>query len=162
MSATTEDSTTDDSTSTPRNSTEIWSTRVQRELLALTTGNESEASKEESVGLLPPFITLKEHNLNIADGICVLSFLIEIPNVDTTATTTDSEEQDTVLKITVLLNVSLEKLPDGKGVDPSATAYPFQEPNAVLSSGADYFPEGSTIKDGTFLPLIAIGRRVCT
>ena len=57
---------------------EIWSTRVQRELLALTTDNAPEQDKKDTQGVLPPFMTVKEHQLDIGAGTCVVSFLVEI------------------------------------------------------------------------------------
>lgn len=57
---------------------EIWSTRVQRELLALTTENAPEQDKKDTHGVLPPFMKVKDHQLDIAAGICVVSFLVEI------------------------------------------------------------------------------------
>lgn len=57
---------------------EIWSTRVQRELLALTTDNAPEQDKKDTQGVLPSFITVKEHTLDIASGTCVVSFVVEI------------------------------------------------------------------------------------
>ena len=55
--------------------TEIWSTRLQRELLALTTDNASEEAKDEVTGVLPPFVTVKDHQLDITKGDCAVSFL---------------------------------------------------------------------------------------
>lgn len=134
---------------------EIWATRVQRELLALTTGNESESSKDERVGLLPQFITLKEHSLNINDGTCIVSFLIEIApgkageeGVDAPAVSEGEES----FKITVTLDASLEKDAEGK-VDITSPAYPFLQPKAILTSGASCFPSGSTVKDGDCLAI---------
>ena len=63
---------------------EIWSTRLQRELVALTTsrdgGAETNASpaKENDIGLLPPFVAMKEHTLEIEKGICTVSFLVTV------------------------------------------------------------------------------------
>lgn len=54
---------------------EIWSTRVQRELLALTSEGNDEKGE---VAMLPPFITVKEHTLDIAKGLCKIAFLIEV------------------------------------------------------------------------------------
>jgi hypothetical protein len=38
---------------------EIWSTRLQKELLALTTDNATEQETKEVAGILPPFIRIK-------------------------------------------------------------------------------------------------------
>lgn len=60
-------------------SEEIWSTRLQRELLALTTTDDE---SKKNIGVLPPFITVKEHSLDIAEGKCAVSFTIEVDTVD--------------------------------------------------------------------------------
>jgi len=73
---------------------EIWSTRLQRELLMLSSpssssesenaidedSNEKEAPTSSSgdVGLLPPFVSLKEHNFDIVKAMCSVTFQIEI------------------------------------------------------------------------------------
>ena len=119
------------SSSEQRNA-EIWSTRLQRELLALTAGGAEDTADVAAV--LPPFITLLTHELDIANGVCTVSFDIHVP--------TTLEE-----KIVVLLDVSLHHKPDGS-VNAAAPAYPFQQPTVILQSGASCFPEGSTIKNG--------------
>mmetsp|Transcript_4663 Transcript_4663/g.6612 ORF Transcript_4663/g.6612 Transcript_4663/m.6612 type:complete len:649 (-) Transcript_4663:441-2387(-) len=55
---------------------EIWSTRVQRELVALTSENVE--GKNNDIGELPAFLKVKEHTLNIEQGICRVSFLVAI------------------------------------------------------------------------------------
>jgi hypothetical protein len=149
--------------------TEIWSTRLQRELLALTTDNAPADTKEEIQGVLPPFITVKEHELNIESGTCAVSFLVNLPVSKTAATAAkkdetektateeeggeaSKEEETTTLvgepaPIIVALYVSLGKKSDGT-VDELAVAYPFLQPVAILTSGSARFPEGSTIEDG--------------
>jgi hypothetical protein len=47
--------------------------------LALTTDNAPNEIKEEVVGILPPFVTVKDHQLDITEGDCVVSFLMELP-----------------------------------------------------------------------------------
>jgi hypothetical protein len=59
--------------------TEIWSTRLQRELLALTTENAPEGTKEEVKLVLPPFVTVKEHKLDIEHGNCAVMFQVDLP-----------------------------------------------------------------------------------
>ena len=59
--------------------TEIWSTRLQRELLAMTTDNASEDAKQEVNAVLPPFCTIKEHALDIERGNCTVTCLIDLP-----------------------------------------------------------------------------------
>jgi len=58
---------------------EIWSTRLQRELLALTTDNAPEDAKEEVTAVLPPFCKVKEHALDIERGNCTVTCLIDLP-----------------------------------------------------------------------------------
>lgn len=49
---------------------EIWSTRLQREILALET--------DTNIDLLPPFITTAGHTLNIEGGIAKIEFRIDV------------------------------------------------------------------------------------
>lgn len=55
---------------------EIWSTRLQRELLALTSDDAGE--EKDAVGVIPPFIKVQEHELTIENGICKVTFRIEV------------------------------------------------------------------------------------
>jgi hypothetical protein len=148
---------------------EIWSTRLQRELLAMTTDNASEDAKQEVNAVLPPFCTIKEHALDIERGDCTVSCLIDLPPTVNKApspkkkgggpsTTADEKEKEPSTgegeetteppaPIIVTMDVSLQKKADGS-VDPAAVSYPFSKPVAVLTSGCSRFPEGSTIKDG--------------
>ena len=185
---------------TAERNTEIWSTRLQRELLALTTDNAPEDTKEEVKCVLPPFVSVKDHQLDIAKGDCMVSFLIDLPPrkedkatgealeeaeaATTPSTGTDEEQQvegkddsgaepkegqdaeqkksddaeqkkgddDIPRKMIVTLDASLQKKNDGS-VDPIAVAYPFLKPRAILASGSNFFPEGSTIKEGDFIDI---------
>lgn len=121
-------------------SAEIWSTRLQKELLALTTGDALDQQTQENV-VLPPFISLKDHHLDIAAGICKVSFVIDIVNPNA-QTNEESEE-----KIVVTLDTSMERDSDGK-LNLSASAYPFKRPTVYLLFGASMFPESSTIRNG--------------
>ena len=123
--------------------TEIWSTRLQRELLSLTTNETPSDAKEDIQTVLPPFVTFKSHELSIENGNCVVSFLVDLP--------AKGEETDPE-PIIVDLDASLQKKQDGT-VDPIAVAYPFMKPIAILKSGASRFPEGSTIKEGDFMDI---------
>jgi hypothetical protein len=154
-----------------RNS-EIWSTRLQRELLALTTDNAPEGTKDDVRLVLPPFVSVKEHELNIEKGDCVVSFLVDLPKaIKKTEEAAAKEEEGDDEKpaggetaeeaetdaaepapIVVNLDVSLEKKADGS-VDLSGVAYPFLMPVAVLKSGSERFAEGSTIRDGDMLDI---------
>ncbi|EED96656.1 predicted protein [Thalassiosira pseudonana CCMP1335] len=59
---------------TDRNA-EIWSTRLQREILALETPTDDDSKKLE---LLPPFITTVGHTMNIEGGIAKIEFRIDV------------------------------------------------------------------------------------
>lgn len=154
---------------------EIWSTRLQRELLAIVTDNASESSKKEKPGILPSFCSLKDHALDIERGNCTVTCLLTLPMPpapeDVAAATdkvkavteesvpkkedgddssdTGETEADTASDpiITITLDVSMKKKADGF-VDPAAMSYPFLKPIAILTSGCERFPQGSTIKDG--------------
>lgn len=159
--------------------TEIWSTRIQRELLALTTENAPEGTKDEIKLVLPPFVTVKEHKLDIEHGTCAVMFQIELPvpvvkkekpaeetqkeegekpaegesESDAKETEAKKEDEDNIpTSMVITLDASLNKKPDGS-VDPIAVAYPFLKPAAILTSGAKAFPKGSTIKDGDFIDI---------
>lgn len=154
----------------PRNA-EIWSTRLQRELLAMVTDNAPEGAKKEmTTTLLPSFCVVKDHAMDIERGNCTLSCLLKLPkseqqqqeNDDAKSENTESEGKteteeaassstsgvsSDVPIIAITLDVSLTKKSDGS-VDAAAISYPFLKPVAILSSGSHYFPEGSTIQDG--------------
>jgi hypothetical protein len=155
---------------------EIWSTRVQRELLALTTDNAPEQDKKDTHGVLPPFMTVKEHQLDIAAGTCVVSFLVEIvgkrkkrlsvsPKAGASEAHTDSAPEvkpidagenvgyyDDRSVVTITLDASLVKKADGT-LDTVAPAYPFLPPRARVADGASCFPEGSTIQNGDLVTI---------
>lgn len=116
---------------------EIWSTRLQKELLALTTENATAKETEEVAGVLPAFIKVKEHMLSIEGGICQVPFALNVEKPDGGGTT----------DIVVVIDASLLRKSDGS-IDAGAPSYPFLKPKAVLVSGASEFPEGSNIKDG--------------
>lgn len=144
---------------------EIWSTRVQRELLALTTDNAPEQDKKDTQGVLPAFMTVKDHQLDIGAGTCVVSFIVEITGkrkkpasspkaADTGEGAATAEQEagnqsndDEKAIVTVTLDASLAKKPDGT-LDTMAPAYPFIPPRVLVAEGASCFPEGSTIQDG--------------
>jgi hypothetical protein len=57
-----------------RNHTEIWSTRLQREILAL----ESSDDESKKIEILPPFIKAIAHKLSIEGGIAKIEFRIDV------------------------------------------------------------------------------------
>ena len=67
-------STGSDVTAENERSGEIWSTRIQQELLSLTTDN----SGTDARSLLPPFTTVKEHFLELATGTCTVIVQIDV------------------------------------------------------------------------------------
>ncbi|VEU33695.1 unnamed protein product [Pseudo-nitzschia multistriata] len=143
-----------DGPSTETRNAEIWSTRLQRELLALTTDNASEEAKTEMTAVLPPFCSIKEHALDIEAGNCTVTCLLDLPKAASTdgdkaegSETTTEETDKADAPIVVTFDVSLQKKADGS-VDTSAVSYPFLKPLACLASGCGNFPEGSTIRDG--------------
>mmetsp|Transcript_30212 Transcript_30212/g.49915 ORF Transcript_30212/g.49915 Transcript_30212/m.49915 type:complete len:614 (+) Transcript_30212:124-1965(+) len=121
---------------------EIWSTRLQKELLALTTENATSTETKEVAGILPPFIQVKTHEMDINEGICKVYFVVTVPSPSTTEASTEESAQD----IVVVMDASLARLSDGS-LDATAAAYPFAKPRVMLASGAERFPEGSTISD---------------
>lgn len=65
----------------PNRTAEIWSTRLHREILALTGEGGDDAAHQhdvETVGVLPPFITLEDHTIDIAKGLCDVTFRIDV------------------------------------------------------------------------------------
>jgi len=119
---------------------EIWSTRLQKELLALTTET-SDSEPQDVAGILPSFISLMEHHLDIAAGTCKVSFVLNVTSPQSGEDTSD----DKIVIIT--LDASMERNPDGT-INTRASSYPFKRPTATLSSGASMFPEYSTIQNG--------------
>ena len=111
---------------------EIWSTRVQKELLALTTDNADAETTDDVRSMIPSFCKVKDHSLNISIGYCVVFFEIEAAPGKTAI---------------VSIDASLSKGADGK-IDYAKPAYPFAEPLCLLRTGEDIFPTGSTIKNG--------------
>jgi len=84
-------------TTSDRNA-EIWSTRLQREILALESPSES-SKKPPVLELLPPFITTLGHTLNIEGGIAKIEFRIDVEKgveVDAAAVVEDDKEKETL------------------------------------------------------------------
>mmetsp|Transcript_13712 Transcript_13712/g.29795 ORF Transcript_13712/g.29795 Transcript_13712/m.29795 type:complete len:725 (+) Transcript_13712:225-2399(+) len=65
---------------------EIWSTRLQREILAL----ESSDDESKKIELLPPFIKTIGHTLNIEGGIAKIEFRIDVELGEEAQESTDS------------------------------------------------------------------------
>lgn len=162
------------STSADRNA-EIWSTRLQREILAL----ESTDDDSKRLELLPPFITTLGHTLNIEGGIAKIEFRIDVEvdesrevmdearysakeGADATeaegkgekgAETDDTQSTPAVTTtdphVILVLDASMHwKSPGGEQAKHPPQYYPFQKPLAVIKSGSELFSGGSTIENG--------------
>ena len=119
---------------------EIWSTRIQKELLALTTDNADAESTDEVRSMIPRFCRVQSHELSIENGSCVVAFEVQVE-----VKNQDGENKECILVVS--LDASLPKRANGK-IDGSKSAYPFSEPTALLKSGQEFFPVGSTIRNG--------------
>ena len=65
----------------PNRTSEIWSTRLHREILALTGEGGDDAAHQhdvETVGVLPPFIVLEDHTIDIVKGLCDVTFRVAV------------------------------------------------------------------------------------
>ena len=127
------------------NNADIWSTRVQRELLALTTDNATAGSTDEVRSVIPSFVSVRDHTLDIAEGICFVEFSIEL-------VTKLAPRSEVVHVIVVKVDASLRNRSDGT-LDTETPSYPFTPPVVILESGAGCFPSGSTIRDGNRVPM---------
>lgn len=126
--------------SDPQRNAEIWSTRVQKELLALTTDNADAESTDEVRSMLPPFCRVEHHELSLENGQCMVAFEVQVE-------VTSPEGEKNVCKLIVAVDASLPKRPNGK-IDVSKPCYPFTEPVAYLKAGQEFFPVGSSIRNG--------------
>ena len=85
---------------------EIWSTRLQREILALETTTDDESTKK-TVQLLPSFIKTIGHTLNIEGGIAKIEFRIDVE-------VSEEEEDDVVVdKVKEVADDNLEEKAEG-------------------------------------------------
>jgi hypothetical protein len=182
---------------------EIWSMRVQQELLALITTeptmilHSSDSSlptesttattddtkdsmdatdnpKSSKMLLLPPFVTIADHALDIAAGTCVITVTVDVlppqrdnQDDDDQSTTTTHTAGPRYESVTVAVDVSMGTFRGIRGTSGAATAtsatdssreavvvvpdsqsYPFVPPTARLQAGSALFPTGSTVRDG--------------
>jgi len=132
---------------------EIWSTRLQRELLALTSVEDD----KDHIETLPNFIKVTDHELDITKAVCKVSFDIEVEYEEKAEGAEEGAETEgeAALKtghVALTLDTSLPKKADGS-VEASPTSYPFQKPIALLKSGAELFPDGSTISNGDYVEI---------
>jgi hypothetical protein len=68
--------------------------------------------------------------LDIAEGICKVSFVLDLA----------SAESDEAGDIVIVIDASLARKADGS-IDATAGAYPFLKPLAILAEGAERFPQ---------------------
>jgi hypothetical protein len=113
---------------------EIWSSRVQKELLALTTDDGDNASQTKA--MLPSFVTIQQHKLDIGSAICAVNFQVRIIMAD-----------GSVKTALLQIDVSFPRNADGK-LEQTMSVYPYTEPNILLLEGEEYFAIGSTIRNG--------------
>lgn len=125
---------------------EIWSSRVQRELLALTTDNADAESTDEVRSMIPSFVRVLKHVLELETGTCLVDFEIQIA-------TRTVESGEASSNLVVRIDASLPKHPDGSVNSAAATCYPFTAPIVRLASGQECFPQGSTIQNGNAISI---------
>ena len=70
---------------------EIWSTRLQKELYALTTTDNNGNESIKNIGVLPPFITVKGHELNLTTRKCTICFAIGLDDINSNSNNTDAD-----------------------------------------------------------------------
>jgi len=129
--------------SDPQRDADIWSTRVQKELLALTTDNADAESTDEVRSMLPRFCRVLDHQLSIEHGTCVVDFEVQVE-------VKNPEGEKKQCKLVVSVDASLPKRTNGR-VDSSKPVYPFNAPVAVLKTGQEFFPVGSSIRNGNYV-----------
>jgi hypothetical protein len=122
---------------------EIWATRIQKELLALTTDNADAESTDEVRSMLPRFCRVKDHALDMDAGTCVVAFEVSVATK-----TPEGEAKEAILVVS--LDASLAKRANGK-VDAATPPYPFNSPIARLQAGEECFPDGSTIRNSNLI-----------
>jgi len=162
----------------------IWSTRLQKEFLALTSPRDGDDEyRDLSVGVLLPFVTVGDHHLDIERGDCKITFCVDLREVLAPAPTVAKTPEDKAVgdkseeaerrdneqskeaqnlaagkaaaaeasaspSVAVTFDLSLPRSPNNQVVASSPDTYPFQAPEAFITSGAAFFPEGGNISDG--------------
>ena len=95
--------------------------------------------------MIPRFCRVLDHQLNIENGTCVVAFEVKVE-------VKNSEGEKKECNLVVALDASLPKRSNGK-IDASKPPYPFNEPIAVLKAGEEFFPVGSSIRNGNRLSM---------
>mmetsp|Transcript_26995 Transcript_26995/g.39917 ORF Transcript_26995/g.39917 Transcript_26995/m.39917 type:complete len:411 (-) Transcript_26995:751-1983(-) len=146
-------------TSTENKNSEIWSTRLQKELLTLTSEDAPDGSNDDTKAqseILPSWVTLKSHDLNIEEGRCELFFVVDVSsfskekNEESTKEEegdSDKKDTDTSPEVEIVIDASMSRKSNGD-IDMAASTYPFEKPFARLNSGAEHLPKASTIQNG--------------
>jgi len=181
---------------------EIWSTRLQREVLALTSIAEAEEGKDTAgeddkdssddlshstpkhdnlnIAMLPPFVKVDSHELDVAKGICKVTFsiLVDAPKdaAKEIAEEKEGEVAEDVTESSDSPKTALDESPATAKAAPRAESglptvfvtldvsmvnvggsravfYPFQKPLVILTGGEELFPPKSTIHDDDLIDL---------
>mmetsp|Transcript_3591 Transcript_3591/g.5571 ORF Transcript_3591/g.5571 Transcript_3591/m.5571 type:complete len:617 (+) Transcript_3591:158-2008(+) len=143
-------------TSTENKNSEIWSTRLQKELLTLTSDDAPGGSNDDDAKaqpeILPSYVKLKSHDLNIEEGRCEVYFVVDTSLFSTEKTETSTEEdgkgekKDASHEVEIVIDASMVRKSNGS-IDMAASTYPFEKPVARLKSGVENLPYGSTIQN---------------
>lgn len=146
-----------------RDNGEIWSMRVQQELLTLTTTKDETNTTDDlssSSAMLPHFVSIPDYTLNIENGTCFVTVAIQVSNNNTTLATTrkqDKKENETSTlaatteTVVVIMDLSLRET-STTSATPSFS-YPFVSPLARLHSGHEFFPSQSTATLGSYISM---------
>ena len=108
-----------------RNHTEIWSTRLQREILAL----ESSDDESKKIELLPPFIKAIGHTFNFESGKAKILFRIDVELSDEDHATSGGTEADVQKEGGSSNKIAANDDTDGEGIDKDKS----EHDNAVTS-----------------------------
>lgn len=107
------------------NPKEIWSTRLQREIVALS----EQGKNDNDIGILPPFISFQNHNLDIDQGTCTANFSITVECAENSLL--ESKKLDTDIKAKVDSALGQE------GQEETNSEKTADETNGVENAGTD-------------------------
>mmetsp|Transcript_22509 Transcript_22509/g.32897 ORF Transcript_22509/g.32897 Transcript_22509/m.32897 type:complete len:697 (+) Transcript_22509:191-2281(+) len=135
---------------------EIWSTRLQRELLALTAPNSSEEDANSStekaddssqgtvkhdnvnIAALPPYIKVEDHFMDIAEGVCNVTFSVA---VDKTLPSSASQLVEGDLQLSEVNEVTSSGSTEEKDTDNAPETDKHE--NAVAEAETDVEPDSA-------------------